>query len=274
MRAAPALPVPAPLDTPNNMKGGILVVLPPGYGPAEDTPPSERSFFSDSAVDRGRALARFVSWFPVWGIPLATTRMTAGEFERSFFCCEWPASPVSGARGPQLVQKYSVKCAELAATIRSREPRLVIFLSCYLWQAANTDQGRVLLADALGAPQEPGRRISPVRLAAYAQRWEKAMVLALPLPGPNTTLQFVQSVGNAVQRAFREAAVLPETSSDPLIEQAAGCLVVDEEASIRRIRTELHVTEERARSLLESLQGRTIDKDDAGRLHVISGKPC
>jgi hypothetical protein len=185
--------------------------------------------------------------------------MTAGNFERSFFCCEWPSSPVSGVRGPQLVQKYSVKCAELAAAIRSREPRLVIFLSCYLWQAANTSEGRLLLKDALGAPQEPGRRISPVRLGAYAQRWEKAMVLALPLPGPNTTHQFVQSVGNAVQGAFRQAAVLPEASSDPLIEQASGCLVIDEKASIRRIRTELHVTEERARSLLERLRGRTID---------------
>jgi len=271
MRTEPALPVPAPLDTPNNLKGGVLVVLPPGYGPEPGTPPSDRSFFSDSAVDRGKTLAQFVSWFPVWGIPLATTRMTAGDFERSFYCCEWPSVPVTGARGPQLVQKYAAKCSELAAVIHDREPRLVIFLSCYLWQAANTDEGRLLLADALGSPLEPGRRISPLRLAAYAQRWQKACVLALPLPGTNTTESFVQSIGSAVQRTFKEAEALPEASSDPLTQQAAGCLVIDRQASIRRIRAELHVTEERARRLFENLRGRTFAEDESGELRIISG---
>ncbi len=249
----PALSVPAPLDTPNNLKGGVLVVLPAGYGPA--AAPVERSFFSDSAVDRGKVLGRFISWFALWGIPLGTTRMSASDFERSFFCCEWPSEKIEGAAGPQLVPRYAARAQELARIIALRSPRLVIFLSCYLWQAINTPEGRQLLQDALGSPLEPGRRISTTRLAAYAQRWQKAHTLALPLPGTNTTDAFVRDVAGAVQRTFRASGLLPGNAADPLLEAARGCLVIDQAASIRKIRTELHVSQERARDLVRELTG-------------------
>ena len=156
------LPVPEVVRTQENALGGVLVVTQPGYGP-EEYSSARRAFLFDKSVDRGPVLNRFGDWFELWGIDVKRVRGTEGAFERSFFTLEWPEVPVSG-HGPQTVPHIAEHILALRDSILERRPRLVIFLSCYLWQAVNLPSSLEVLSDACGSPLDHGRRITMTSL--------------------------------------------------------------------------------------------------------------
>ncbi len=247
-------PLPEVLDTPENASGGILVVAMPGLGP--ETAPLRRGNFFDNSIDRGEVIERFIGWFSLWGVDLERVRGREGPFERQFFTCEWPQTPPAG-HGPQMVPNIAKEVGALAQVLQKRRPRLVIFLSRYLWLAANTPEARAVLDPVIGAPVDEGRRISSARLNAHVQRWEKCLVLSLPQPSKNTTTAFVLSVAAGVRRALAACGSLPAArAADPLLPQAGGCLVIDKEKSIRSIAARLHVERERAAALFDSLENK------------------
>ena len=249
------------LTTKENKTGGILVVLLPGFVSRIGTGP--RSFLSDRTLLLGKTLSAFCDWFSLWGIPFSRTSGTEGAFERSFFVASWPDAAPLNAHGPQLVPKIAEHASELNALLLQRKPRLVIFLSCYLWQAMNL--AREAFSLSAGAPLEEGRRITDKRLAAYIQHWEKLTTVALPVPGKNTTKDFVLSLAAGMQSVFRDLNILPLDSADPLLEKASEALILDREESILSIRTALHVNEKRAKELFEALKGRSYAIDKSGR---------
>lgn len=255
------------LPTPENSSGGVAIVTFGGLGP--EVKPARRGFFFDNSIDRGTVLNRFCTWFDAWGIPVQRLRGSDGAFERSFFTFEWPADPITNAHGPQMVGKIAEQIDALKTMLEERRPRLVIFLSCYLWQAANTEASRAALLPVIGAPLEDGRRITTARLAAYLQPWQGTTMLALPQPSKNTTPAFVATLAAGVQEAFERAECLPESSVDPLLKSASAFLIVDRLESIRSLRAHLHVSEARAQALFDALEGRAWQRAADGRLRVI-----
>ena len=255
-------PLPEVLKTPENSSGGILVVCMPGLGPVKK--PLRKGNFFDNSIDRGCVVERFIEWFPLWGIKPMRMRGREGAFERQFFTLQWPQRPVEDAHGPQMVPLIAEKIEELAAVLERRRPRIIIFLSRYLWLAANTSQARARLSGILGKPLDEGRRITGERLNACAQSWENCLMLALPQPSKNTTDKFVQSLAAGMRAALSRAScpLLAEQSTDPLLSAARECLVLDREASIRRIAAELHVEKTRAQALFDSLKDRAWTEKD------------
>ena len=260
---ADVLDLPEVLLTDENSSGGILVATLPGYGPS--VAPTRKAFFSDTSVDRGPVMNRFIEWFDLWGMPLAHSRGKDGPFERSFFTQQWPLSPIPKAHGPQMVPKIAERIEELTATLAQRQPRLVIFLSCYLWQAINLPEAIAVLEPYFGKPLETGRRITSARLAAYRQRWEKTLVVALPMPSKNTGETYVRSLASDMQQALASTRELPRETEDPLLETAREWLILDKEASVRSFLVNLHVNEARAEALFAAMVNKVWEPDVAGR---------
>ena len=266
MRSLPddVLPLPDVLETPENASGGVLVVTLPGYGPTE--PPVRRGNFFDNSIDRGPVLKAFIGWFSLWGIEPNCVRGRERAFERQFFTLEWPASKsvFKHAHGPQMVPRIAGCIDELAAVLKARRPRLVIFLSRYLWLAVNAPEAREVLADIIGSPLEEGRRITTGRLNAVHQSWQGVTMIALPQPSKNTTAQYVATLAPGVRQALRETrAAIPENASDPLALRAREYLIIDREASIASIAARLHVEKIRAAALFDALEGEAWTSDGA-----------
>lgn len=260
------LPLPEVLSTEENAKGGIAVVTLPGFGP--ENAPTRRGFFFDNSVDRGRVLEQFIEWFDLWGIPVKRLRGTDTAFERSFFTMEWPKEEIQNAHGPQTIKVIAGHIDEFVKVMQERQPRLVIFLSCYLWQAVNLEEIRPLLEPIFGQPLDAGRRITDKRLGAFLQRWQNCSMLALPQPSKNTTETIVRSFSGGVQIALGSAKLLPQTTVDPLLETALNCLILDAEQSIRSIAVHLHVDQARAQKLFEALEGKIYVKEKNGKLKI------
>ena len=229
------------------------MVTQPGYGP-ESYSSARRAFLFDKSVDRGPVLNRFADWFSLWGIDVKRVRGTEGAFERSFFTLEWPPQPVSG-HGPQTIPHIAESIFALRDVVLERRPRLVIFLSCYLWQAVNTPNAQAALKEACGEPLDQGRRITGERLAAYAQKWTKVRMIALPQPSKNTTEKCVLAMAQGVRQTLEECAPAPENVQDPLTESALDFLYLDRDKTIRLMAAGLHIQKERAAEIFDSLEG-------------------
>lgn len=246
------MPLPEVLRTEENAQGGILVVVQPGCGPVTHTS-VRRAFLFDKSVDRGPVLNRFAEWFALWGIELQRVRGTEGCFERSFFSLQWPPDPVQG-HGPQTVAHIAEHAAALRDELIERRPRLIIFLSCYLWQAVNLPQAISVLEPVCGHPLESGRRITNERLGAYLQRWTSVTMLALPQPSKNTTEKCVRAMAQGVRDALQACAPAPHCARDPLRAQAMDYVYLDREKTIRLMAVGLHVQLERAAAIFDSLK--------------------
>ena len=182
------------------------MVTQPGYGP-ESYSSARRAFLFDKSVDRGPVLNRFADWFSLWGIDIKRVRGTEGAFERSFFTLEWPPQPVSGHES----------IFALRDVLLERRPRLVIFLSCYLWQAVNTPNAQSALNEACGEPLDQGRRITGERLAAYAQKWTKVRMLALPQPSKNTTEKCVLAMAQGVRQTLERLQEMRREAASKIV---------------------------------------------------------
>ena len=259
------MPLPDILLSEENKTGGILIVVQPGYGPKEHQS-ARRSFFSDRQLDHGDTLNQFIDWFDLWSIPLERSRGQDTAFERSFFTLEWPKEKIKEGHGPQLVPKFASFAHELSEVIEKRKPRLVIFLSCYLWQAMNL--AKDAFTQSAGNPLDNGRRITSERLAAYIQPWERLTVLALPQPSKNTTAKYVRTLSSGVQEALRRSRALPTDTRDPYLESARDCLIFDREASVFSIQTQLHLSRDRAQKLFDDLKDQTYFINRSGRPQI------
>ena len=253
------------LTTKENKTGGILIVLAPDF--VQTGSAKRSSFFSDRVLGLGKTLDLFCSWFELWGIPLARKSGSEGAFEHSFCVATWPEVLPEHARGPQLVPKIAKDAFSLNAVLKERRPELVIFLSCYLWQAMN--EAKDAFSQTAGVPLEAGKRLTDKRLAAYVQRWTSLTTVALPLPGKNTTKEYVLSLASGMQSVLRQTTRFPEVS-DPLLAAANNVLIFDKAESIASIRAHLHVDKKRAEELFDALKGKAYELDKAGRPRVLA----
>lgn len=259
------------LETPETRAGGILVVTMPHTVPEGTV--TRRAFLADNAVDRGAVLERFFEWFTLWGMPLSRTRGKESPFERAFALTLWPRKEPDYAKthGPQFIKAVAGQVPELLDVIKKRRPRLVIFLSAYLWQAVTTPQMQAQTEAVCGKAIDAGRRLSDSRLAARVQRREKCTFLILPQPSKNTTDAVVASWAAAVQKIFSDVRATPAATVDPQLADALQLLILDPAMTVRHIASNLHVSGTRARELFNALENHVWIRDVAGR-HLLIGR--
>ena len=181
---------PKPIDTPENMHRGIALVLLPGYGPKEfnGDQPYAKGLIDSSHVDRGTVVQTVLAWLNKSGLDV---KRQASAFR----LVVWPEKWVeSNLRGPQMVSALVEQSSAFVKEMNETQPALLVLVSCYLHDALLNPEVVKALKPALGKPLMPPTRLCSTRLRAQVQRWEKALVVSLPIPSQRTTSAFSEAL--------------------------------------------------------------------------------
>lgn len=181
---------PKPIDTPENMYRGIALVLLPGYGPKEfnGDQPYAKGLIDSSHVDRGTVVQTVLAWLNKSGLDV---KRQASAFR----LVVWPEKWVeSNLRGPQMVSALVEQSSAFVKEMNETQPALLVLVSCYLHDALLNPEVVKALKPALGKPLMPPTRLCSTRLRAQVQRWEKALVVSLPIPSQRTTSAFSEAL--------------------------------------------------------------------------------
>ena len=181
---------PKPIDTPENMHRGIALVLLPGYGPKDfnGDQPYAKGLIDSSHVDRGTVVQTVLAWLNKSGLDV---KRQASAFR----LVVWPEKWVeSNLRGPQMVSALVEQSSAFVKEMNETQPALLVLVSCYLHDALLNPEVVKALKPALGKPLMPPTRLCSRRLRAQVQRWEKALVVSLPIPSQRTTSAFSEAL--------------------------------------------------------------------------------
>lgn len=181
---------PKPIDTPENMHRGIALVLLPGYGPKDfnGDQPYAKGLIDSSHVDRGTVVQTVLAWLNKSGLDV---KRQASAFR----LVVWPEKWVeSNLRGPQMVSALVEQSSAFVKEMNETQPALLVLVSCYLHDALLNPEVVKALKPALGKPLMPPTRLCSTRLRAQLQRWEKALVVSLPIPSQRTTSAFSEAL--------------------------------------------------------------------------------
>lgn len=181
---------PKPIDTPENMHQGIALVLLPGYGPKDfnGDQPYAKGLIDSSHVDRGTVVQTVLAWLNKSGLDV---KRQASAFR----LVVWPEKWVeSNLRGPQMVSALVEQSSAFVKEMNETQPALLVLVSCYLHDALLNPEVVKALKPALGKPLMPPTRLCSTRLRAQVQRWEKALVVSLPIPSQRTTSAFSEAL--------------------------------------------------------------------------------
>ena len=192
---------PAAADTPENLSGGVLLVLMPGFGPEDGgRDPGAlmrpRGLLTSAQIDRGTAVPRVLKWLAASGLDL---RSAAPFLQLTV----WPEAFEGRPHGPQCVKALVRQSEAFLQTVAERQPRLMVFVSCYLHDAACEPELDEALSAALGRALEPPRRLCAARLRTQIQRRERCLMVALPVPTANATPAFEAALTAALSRELR-----------------------------------------------------------------------
>ena len=121
---------PLTMETLENARGGIAIVLLPGYGPHSPDPEGGRArgLVTSYQVDRGPVVRDVLKWLSDGGLDLR-------RHASSFRLVIWPEAWEKTLHGPQMVPEL-VKCSDAFVQVMTAvQPRLVVLVSCYLHDA-------------------------------------------------------------------------------------------------------------------------------------------
>ena len=140
------LNAPGTADAPENLARGVLIVMPPGFGPEIDDaelPPEgeERRAFLEKImrprgvitaprIDRGHAVAETLRWLSAAGFPVESQA-------KRFSILTWPAVWDGRARDGHVVRDAVSEAERLRDEFAKRTPLIAVFLSSQLLDAAN-----------------------------------------------------------------------------------------------------------------------------------------
>ncbi|WP_297610240.1 hypothetical protein [uncultured Sutterella sp.] len=205
------LNAPGTADAPENLARGVLIVMPPGFGPelddAELPPEGEarrafldkimrpRGVITAPRIDRGYAVAEALRWLSAAGFPVESQA-------RRFSIFTWPEIWDGRARDGHVVRDAVSEAERLRDEFEKRTPLIAVFLSSQLLDAANDPIVRELLGASAGRPLEPAFRLSGERLRILGQRWEKTLMIGLPVPRRSMRPGFPEEAARAVRTLF------------------------------------------------------------------------
>lgn len=199
---------PGTADTPENLASGILIVLPPGFGPAVPEAlegeaalaavaelERPRGLITAPRVDRGPEIPRLLRWLEAAGLPV-------GAHSRRFSVFTWPERWDGPQLDRRLIGAAAGDASRLGAELGRRRPMLVFFLSAQLLDALNEPEVEPFASAALGRALEPPHRLSGMRLRVSAQRRERALCAGLPLPRRTLSDGVEREIVECLRRLF------------------------------------------------------------------------
>ncbi|WP_295480509.1 hypothetical protein [uncultured Sutterella sp.] len=208
---------PGTADAPENLSGGVLIVMPPGFGPEvdESTLPAggearaaaleritrARGVVTAARVDRGECIPQALRWLAAAGFPVQKSA-------KRFSIFTWPEHWDGRPRDRHVVRDAVREGGRLAEELLRRRPLLVLFLSSQLLDAANDPEMIGRLAPALGRPLEPAFRLSSGRLRILGQRWERTLMAGVPLPRRTHRADLNDEVARALRLLFEREELL------------------------------------------------------------------
>ena len=181
---------PKPIDTPENMHRVIALVLLPGYGPKDFNGEQlqAKGLIDSSHVDRGAVVQTVLDWLNKSGVDV---KRQASAFRLVVWPDKWSEPNL---HGPQMVSALVKQSSAFVEEMNETQPALLVLVSCYLHAALLNPEVTKALKPVLGKPLMPPTRLCSTRLRAQVQRWEKALVVSLPIPSQRTTSAFSETL--------------------------------------------------------------------------------
>ena len=111
-----------------------------------------KSFFSDKEVNDSDFRNRIVTWFSLWGYPLARSRETAGAFEKSIIQTNWLQTCANNMDGLNVVRECISDSDSIMHTCEVLKPGLIFFFSRALFSAFASVALKPKIEDIFGRP--------------------------------------------------------------------------------------------------------------------------
>jgi hypothetical protein len=201
MRNDGRLNAPGTGEYPENARKGAMIVMLPGYGPLpseKTTTPlarSARGLITSPQIDRGPFVPRLLAWLRAAGVDTQA-------YARYFRLCTWCERLDPKLHGPQMVKALAADADHFLAEVTAHHPALIVFMSCYLHDAVCEPSVTERLGPVFGRPLTPPRRLCDTRLRAQVQRWERTLMIGLPVPGQNATPAFAEALAESLRPIF------------------------------------------------------------------------
>lgn len=257
------------MDENQNGKGGLLIVTLPGQG-AVGYDHEQRAHYFAPTLKQGKIRDALAHWFSLWGIGLSNSvnRPTLLETltHEIVWCDEVPAK----LHGPQTIAYYAQRGQKVLEAIARYEPKVILVLSNYLYEALASDEMAKSVMDLIGLARMQPRRITQARLKALHQKFERADVLVLPTPSKNTTDAYITTLSAPVREVFMQAGFMLDEAPEVLLEPAKDLIVIDEKRTLMRWMNQFRIDEVRAKKLFEALEEEKLvtPLDEKGRRYV------
>ena len=244
-------------------QGGLLIITLPEQGAVGML----SSHYFDPRARQGKIRDALVWWFTLWGIPLSNSTANPTWLEAHTAEVVWCDTAPTHLHGPQTVKYYAETGDRVVEAIRAAEPKIILVLSAYLYEAMASDTLAPRITDVIGKAKGAPRRITTMRLKAMEQIFEHARMLILPTPSKNTTDSYIQSLTAAVRENFEAAGFDLNDTGDALLTAARDLLVFDETRTLLTIQNRLRIDEQRARKLIDALEEKGVISraDETGR---------
>lgn len=250
-------------ETKNLPHGGLLIVTLPEQGAVG----ALSSHYFDPRAKQGKIRDALIKWFTLWGIPLSRSTSNPTWLEAHTAEVVWCDAAPAHLHGPQTVKYYVETGDRVVNAIKASEPKVILVLSAYLYEAMASDPLASRITEVIGKAKSAPRRITAMRLKAMEQTFEHARMLILPTPSKNTTDDYVQSLTAAVRENFEAAGFDLDDKGDALLTAARELLVMDEARTLLTLQNRLRIDEQRARKLLDALEEKGVitRSDESGR---------
>lgn len=230
----------------------------------------QRAHYFAPTLKQGKIRDALAHWFSLWGIGLSNSvnRPTLLETltHEVVWCDEVPAK----LHGPQTIAYYAQRGQKVLEANARYEPKVILVLSNYLYEALASDEMAKSVTDLIGLARMQPRRITQARLKALHQKFERADVLVLPTPSKNTTDAYITTLSAPVREVFMQAGFMLDEAPEVLLEPAKDLIVIDEKRTLMRWMNQFRIDEVRAKKLFEALEEEKLvtPLDEKGRRYV------
>ena len=158
-----------------NYKGGLLIVTLPGQG-AVGYEFNDRAHYFAPTLKQGKIRDAIAHWFSLWGIGLSNSVNHPTRLECLTHELVWCEGSPEGLHGPQTIRYYAKQGDRFLAALDRYEPKVILVLSAYLYEAMASDELASAVTERIGRARMQPRRITQARLKALHQKFELSLI--------------------------------------------------------------------------------------------------
>lgn len=193
--------------------GGILICGINWGGNSDDViDSSPKTFFSDQENKKWNFRNRILKWFESWGHLLKTDVMEIGRFEKSITYTNWLGTKSPNMDGKNVFFECSTSPQLFIETINYLKPSIIMFASCDLQYALNSESCISHVTHIFGIGNEPKYLqkdvfINGEKLRKFSvgfQEFVRCDIIALPHPTGSWGLSdsYIASFGEEISQVL------------------------------------------------------------------------